>query len=63
MRLLPLDDSMLSDKNVPSKKTSTVTNVNLENSEEPELVLFAPLPAKHSADSGSLVVGKKRKAL
>ena len=63
MRLLPLDDSMLSEKNAPSKKASTVTNVNVENIEEQELVLFAPLPVKHTADSNSLVAGKKRKAL
>lgn len=63
MRLLPLDESMLSDKNVPNKKSSIVTNANFENSEDQELVLFAPLPAKHSVDSNSLVAGKKRKAL
>ena len=63
MRLLPLDEKKLSEEIVFSRKNRSGTvETTVENNEESELVLFAPLPDKIKNSSVSASKGTKRKA-
>lgn len=63
MRLLPLENC--GEENLKKASKNLVSKVRtpvLENGEEPELVLFSPLPVEKSESAGKASKGKKRKA-
>lgn len=63
MRLLPLENCEQENPKKASKNQgSKVRTPVLQNGEEPELVLFAPLPVEKSESAGKSSKGKKRKA-
>ena len=65
MRLLPLESCELDKpKKAPKNQKSKVPAPVLSNEDgdEPELMLFAPLPSEKSETAGKANKGKKRKA-
>lgn len=65
MRLLPLENCELDKPKKASKNQKSKVLVTIPNSgdgDEPELMLFAPLPSEKSETAGKASKGKKRKA-
>lgn len=65
MRLLPLENCELDIPKKASKNQKSKVLVSVPNNEdgdEPELILFAPLPSDKSETAGKASKGKKRKA-